>query len=265
MYFKINRTSFFYIELNFFVVFMKNSEAVSKLTKSDVQVSFIYREMYFVRLFLSILLLKKISMVSLKFKIGKISLKIFENLLQVTSNDCRTLDEFNIHPLKCCSYPKFIDNPPEIAEKCSALCKSLPSIAFHCMRNCFISESGVIVRGLVNVTAAEKLFYACSETKEESLSAGWSKVLSDSIKNCESSFPIKRGIRDEDYVYFYNKFIECVRMLNFVNCDKPVGGNDKCSPMMEKMKKSCNASNYEFLHGFFYEVSFYRSPLEIKN
>lgn len=133
------------------------------------------------------------------------------------------------------------------------------------MRNCFISESGVIVRGVVNVTAAEKLFYACSETKEESLSAGWSKVLSDSIKNCESSFPIKRGIRDEDYVYFYNKFIECVRMLNFVNCDKPVGGNDKCPLMMEKMKKSCNASNYEFLHGFFYEVSFYRSPLEIKN
>lgn len=133
------------------------------------------------------------------------------------------------------------------------------------MRNCFISESGVIVRGVVNVTAAEKLFYACSETKEDSLSAGWSKVLSDSIKNCESSFPIKKGIRDEDYVYFYNKFIECVRMLNFVNCDKPVGGNDKCPLMMEKMKKSCNASNYEFLHGFFYEISFYRSLLEIKN
>lgn len=71
MYFKINRTSFFYNELNFFVVFRKYSEAVSKLTKSNVQVSFIYREMYFVRLFLSILLLRKISTVSLKFKIGK--------------------------------------------------------------------------------------------------------------------------------------------------------------------------------------------------
>lgn len=124
------------------------------------------------------------------------------------------------------------------------------------MRNCFISKSGVIVRGVVNVSAAAKLFY--SQSEELPLSKEWSKVLSDSIKTCESSFPIKSGIRDEDYVYFYNKFIECVRMLNFVNCDGLVRSDPTCIPMMETMKNSCNSSNYEFLHGFFYEESFYR-------
>lgn len=124
------------------------------------------------------------------------------------------------------------------------------------MRNCFIKESGVIVNGNVNFTAAEGLFYECSESDEIPLKSEWKNIVQDSIAGCESSFPIKKGIRDEDYTYFYNKFIDCVRMLNFVNCtDFSNEGN--CTLIKDTMKK-CNSSDYEFLHELFFEGTFYR-------
>lgn len=128
------------------------------------------------------------------------------------------------------------------------------------MRNCFITKSGVIERGSVNSTAATKLFFECSPSSSEATPLGdkWTKILADSIKNCDESFPIKKGIRDEDYVYFYTKFIECVRMLNFVNCEDDAMTKGNCTHMRDVMRKSCNASNYGMLHELLYEESFYR-------
>lgn len=123
------------------------------------------------------------------------------------------------------------------------------------MRNCFITESGVIKQGEVNINAAENLFY---DSDERPLKDEWKKVLIKSIANCNDSFPIKKEIRDDDYIFFYNKFIECVRMFNFVNCvDFKSKGN--CTQLKDTIARKCNASDYEFLHEVFFEDNFYRA------
>jgi hypothetical protein len=111
----------------------------------------------------------------------------------------------------------------------------------------------VIVKGVVNVSAAEELFFAHND--DEELTDGWKKVVSESIKACESSFPIKKGIRDEDYTYFYNKFIECVRLFNFVNCSE-AKSEGNCTRVREEAGKLCGPASYDFLHEFFFEGSF---------
>jgi hypothetical protein len=126
------------------------------------------------------------------------------------------------------------------------------------MRNCFITESGVIKDGEVNMKAAENLFFDQSRSHERPLKDEWKKIVTESVEHCNESFPIKTGIRDDDYVYFYTKFIECVRLFNFVNChDFKSDGN--CTLIKDVMAKNCNASDYEFLHEVFYEGSYYRT------
>lgn len=81
---------------------------------------------------------------------------------------------------------------------------------FNCIRNCVISESGVIKNGVVNPMSITRLFYECSEDDEElePITAPWRKVIAESVKSCEKEFPKRKGIGNDEVNYLYTKFVE---------------------------------------------------------
>ena len=125
------------------------------------------------------------------------------------------------------------------------------------MRNCKITESGVIVRGRFNGTKVINLFYEGGYKDPTNLSEKWKKIVQKLAEKCEKEVPIKADIKNDDYNYFYTKFIECVRMENFLNC--PDFSNiTNCLRIKEFMEK-CDDSNYPMLHEFFFEDFYYKN------
>ena len=174
---------------------------------------------------------------------------------------CEKLASLETHPLECCIYPQFIDDLANVTHKCSILCKSLPAPPFHCLKNCKITESGVIVRGKFNGSKAINLFYEGGYEDPTNMTEKWMKIVKKSTKNCENEVPTETDITGDDYNYFYTKFIECIRMENFLNCpDFSKASN--CQKVKELIEK-CNDSNYPMLHEFFFESIYYKNNLNV--
>lgn len=79
---------------------------------------------------------------------------------------------------------------------------------FSCIRNCVISESGVISKGVVNPMSVTRLFYECSEDDEEMepITEPWRAVIANSVRKCEVELP--KEIAPDDYNFYYSRFVE---------------------------------------------------------
>lgn len=88
---------------------------------------------------------------------------------------------------------------------------------FSCIRNCVITESGVINNGIVNPMSITRLFYECSEDDEElePITKPWRVVIANSVRKCDVEFPKPTGIATDDYNFYYSKFVE-VKVGNFL-------------------------------------------------
>lgn len=151
-----------------------------------------------------------------------------------------------------------MDNPIEKSQKCSDLCQSLPSQNFHCLSNCLITESGVISRGKFNETAVIDHFYEGGYAFPKKLSQKWIERVDASADLCARDVRRKTNIRDDDYVYIYTRFVECVRKHNFVLCPLIEPVKNECKEMKEIFKE-CKPGNYVFLHKFFFEDFYYKA------
>lgn len=168
------------------------------------------------------------------------------------------LKDFKVFPLECCPYPKLVDNTASRSAKCSALCKSLPSPPFRCVRSCLVTETGVIVRGTFNASEIFDEFYATGDSNTfEPITKDWDGPLKASINDCSYEIIDKTDIKDEDCIYFYTKFTECVRRQNFINCPNYNSnlGNGKCKNIMEIVK---NLTSIDLLRQYFFEDFYYR-------
>jgi hypothetical protein len=124
------------------------------------------------------------------------------------------------------------------------------------LKNCRISESGVIVRGKFNASKVINLFYDGGYEDPTNLTEKWTKVVEKSAKLCKKEVPTEKDINSVDYNYFYTKFIECIRMRNFLNCPD-FKNNSNCKKIKDLMSK-CDDTNYPLLHEFFFEDFYYR-------
>lgn len=151
---------------------------------------------------------------------------------------------------------------------------------FSCIRNCVITESGVINNGIVNPMSITRLFYECSEDDEElePITKPWRVVIANSVRKCDVEFPKPTGIAMDDYNFYYSKFVEvkvgnfleffmkilsifqCVRKENFLNCPE-MSHYDKCQ-MMKEFMMSCKSTNSDYLHEIFFEDFYYREKEE---
>ncbi|CAG9810311.1 unnamed protein product [Chironomus riparius] len=170
---------------------------------------------------------------------------------------CENLSTIETHPLECCIYPQFIDDLSEVTYKCSTLCKALPSPPFYCLKNCKISESGVIARGKFNGSKVINLFYEGGYKDPTNLTEKWTKVVKKSLKTCDKEVQTESDITSEDYNFFYTKFIECVRMENFLNC--PDYSKASNCQKINKIMSKCDESNYPMLHEYFFEEFYYKN------
>lgn len=173
------------------------------------------------------------------------------------SSDCRSIESLSIHPLECCTYPIFYDNPPSTSNMCATKCKNdvrFPN--FSCQRTCIIKETGVFEDGTVKSEGFLKLFFEGGEKELKELSPRWQDVVRNSIRSCEDEFPAKWIEDDNKCRSFYGNFVECVRKMNFLNC-VDYKGNDKCAKMKELME-NCFMKNYDFLHKVFFEDFYFK-------
>lgn len=115
----------------------------------------------------------------------------------------------------------------------------------------------MIVRGKFNGTKVIDLFYEGGYKDPTNLTEKWTKVVKTSAKTCEKEVPTDADIVTEDYNFFYTKFIECIRMNNFMN-SPDFSNSTKCNKIREIMSK-CDDSNYPLLHEFFFEDFYYKN------
>ena len=115
----------------------------------------------------------------------------------------------------------------------------------------------MIVRGKFIGSKVINLFYEGGYKDPTNLTEKWTKIVKKSAKTCDKEVQTESDISSEDYIFFYTKFIECIRMENFLNCPE-LAKTTNCQKIKEMMTK-CDDSNYQLLHEFFFEEFYYKN------
>lgn len=118
-----------------------------------------------------------------------------------------------------------------------------------------------------NSSAILKSFYQGGDGELKPLNETWKMIVAESANICEIEIPTKTleiptNIEDGTvyYFYYYNNFVECIRVKNFVNCpDEVMRNTTECQKLGDLISK-CNTTDYALTHQLFYEDFYYHPP-----
>jgi hypothetical protein len=120
----------------------------------------------------------------------------------------------------------------------------------------------VIVHGRFNGSQILNVIFEGGHFENTPLSSKWKPVVLKSAEKCQREVIIDgKRIPDDDFNFVYTKFTECVRKMNFLGCPD-MSKSANCSEVSEVVEKDCDATNYSFLHEFFFEDFYYRNHSE---